>query len=434
MDSDTSAEVYHINKEYRIVSLKGNKCSLFFKNKQNVLRATLDGCGKFISTISINGDKELNNVEKALLLTFVRAKNYALSKEAAEQLDISIIKYDDGREEYVSEKLLLRRLSAGINFAKVYIGKLKVYQLDIKDYTRNVSYNLSDAEIVKLNVGENCSVNIDLRDNDFIESLVIKDKFSGTLNLSRTSLESVFIGNNCRCNMTISDSQKCPNIQIADICSGNINIINSCLYALTIGYYSYADIMLSNNVIKKDIAIGDAFRGGIYATNQDCELVKVGNDFKGWMKLNNQNYNFGIKKLDLGDDFSGNINLSGDNSIQDIVCGIKFVGKIVASYATALNRVNIGRYFNGNIDVAASSVNEILVDYGASGRIAVKGCRNLKMLQASIDNDLYIDGDVKAVDAISDDKHINYYFEDIQFNWRRMPFYKRIYRSFTKRA
>lgn len=434
MNIDANAEIYNLNKEYRIVSLKGNKCSLFFKNKQNVLRATLEGCDKILSSILVNSEKDLTEVEKGYLLSFIRAKKYTLTQETANVLGVSIIQYEDGREEYVSPRLLLKRIAAGLNFAKVYVGELKAYQLDIPSETRNVSYNLANADIVKLYVGENCSINVDLRDNEFIESLTVKDKFSGTLNLSRTTIESIFIGNNCRCNMTLSDSKKCPNLQIADICSGNINIINSCLYSINIGYYSYADIMLSNNVIKKEIAIGDAFRGGFYAINQSTDLLKVGNDCKGWLKLNNQNAKSGIKQLTVGNDFSGNINLSGDNSIKNIVSGDKNTGKIIASYATALDRINIGKYFNGNLDLAVSAVNEIYIDYGASGRVAVKGCKNLKVLQASVDNDLYIDGDVKTVDAFSNENYINYYFEDIKFNWRRMPFYKRIYRSFAKRS
>ena len=434
MNIDANAESYHINKEYRIVSLKGNKCSLFFKNKQNVLRATLEGCEKILSNILINSDKELTELEKGYLLSFIRAKKYALSKETADVLGVSIIQYEDGREEYVSPRLLLKRIANGLNFAKVYVSNLKAYQLEIPAECRNVSYNLAKANIAKLFIGENCSVNIDLRDNDFIESLVVKDKFSGSLNLSRTSIESIFIGNNCRCNLTLSDSKKCPNLQIADVCSGNINIINSCLYAFSLGYYCYADIMLSNNVIKKEIAIGDAFRGGLYAINQSADLLKVGGDCKGWIKMNNQTPNSGIRALNIGDDFAGNINLSGDNSVKNIICGSKNGGKIIASYATALERVNIGKYFNGNLDLAASSVNEIYIEYGASGKVAVKGCRNLKVLQASVDNDLYIDGDVKSVDAFSGENHINYYFEDIKFNWRQLPFYKRIYRSFAKRS
>ena len=154
MNTDNNAEIYNLNKEYRIVSLRGNKCALFFKNKQNNLRATLDGCEKIINSISVNTEKDLSKEEKGLLLSFIRAKKYTLTKEAAEKLEVSIIQYEDGREEYVSERLLLKRIATGINFAKVYVGKLKIYQLDIKEYTRNVNYNLSNAEIVKLNVGE----------------------------------------------------------------------------------------------------------------------------------------------------------------------------------------------------------------------------------------------------------------------------------------
>lgn len=434
MNVDANAEIYHINREYRIVSLKGNKCSLFFKNKQNSLRATLEGCDKILNNVLVNSEKDLTDEEKGYILTFIRAKKYSLTKEAANILGVSIIKYDDGREEYVSQRLLLKRIAAGLNFAKVYIGKLKTYQLEIPEETRNVSYNLANAEIVKLEIGENCAVNIDLRDNDFIESLNVKDKFSGTLNLSRTTIESIFIGNNCRCNMTLSDSKRCPNLQIADICSGNINITNSCLYALSIGYYSYADIMLANNVVKKEITIGDSFRGGLYTTNQSTDMLKVGNDFKGWIKINNQTASGGTKQINIGSDFSGNINLSGDNSIMLVNTGDRNTGKIIASYASMLERVVIGKYFNGNIDLSGSAAKEMYVDYGASGRVNLQGCKNFKVLQASVDNDLYIDGDIKSVDALSDENHINYYFEDIKPRWRHVPFYKRIYRSWTNRS
>ena len=431
---DANAEIYRINKEYRIVSLKGNKCSLFFKNKQNMLRATLDGCDKFLNTITINSEKDLSDEEKGYLLSFIRAKDYSLSKEAADVLGVSIIKYEDGREEYLSQRLLLKRIASGLNFAKVYVGKLKIYQLDIPEDTRNVSYNLAKAEIVKLVVGENCAINIDLRDNDYVESLQVRDKFTGTLSLSRTSLESVFIGNNCRCNMVLSDSKKCLNVQIADICSGNINITNSCMYALAIGYYSYADVMLSNNVIKKEITIGDAFRGGIYATNQNAEIFRLGNDFKGWIKLNNQMKSVGVDRLEVGYDFAGNINMSGDNSIRTVNIGDKNTGKLIASYASMLERVNLGKYFNGNVDLSGSSTHEMYVGYGASGRINLQGCKNFKVLQASVDNDLYIDGDIKSVDALSDENYVSYYFEDIKPRWRHVPFYKRIYNSWANRS
>lgn len=434
MDKDNNnAKVHNLNKEYRIVTLKGNKCSLFFKNKQNVLRATLEGCGQILTNVMMNDENELTLREKAYLLSFIRAKKYAISKEVAEVLEVSILQYEDGREEYLSERLLKKRIVAGLNFAKVYVSRLKDNSLFIPAETRNCSYNLSHAEVNKITIGEGCSINIDLRDNNQVASLVIKDKFTGTLNLSRTALESLFIGNNCRCNLSLSDSKKCLNVQIGEVSSGNFNIVNSCLYALQIGYYSYADIMLSHNVVKKEIALGNSFRGGLYAINQNCEWLKVGNDCKGWVKLNSQTGLSGVKNLLVDNDFGGNINLSGDAGVHNISVGERCMGKIDVSYASGVEMAVIGKYFNGNIDFSGSSVQQIFVDYGANGSINVKECKKCKFLQTSADNDLYIEGEIKSVDALATEEKVTYYFKEAEHLPIKIPFYKRLYENIYKR-
>ena len=50
---DEETQVYNINKDYRMVRIKGKKCSLFFKNRQNQLIATLEGCQNEFTEISI---------------------------------------------------------------------------------------------------------------------------------------------------------------------------------------------------------------------------------------------------------------------------------------------------------------------------------------------------------------------------------------------
>ena len=432
-EQDEDALVYNINKDYRVVRIRGNKCSLFFKNKQNQLLASLEGCQDVFTQLAISNGQKLTEIEKGYLLSFIRAKKYSISKEVAEVLGVSIIRYLDGREEYLSEKLLKRRLSKGIDFAKVYIGKLSAYSVKIPADSKDCSYNFGNAEITKLIVDENCSINIDLRDNAFIESLVIGEKFSGSVNLSRTSVESIFINNNCRCNLNIADSKKCFNLQIADIYSGNLNISNCCLYAFGLGYYSYADLMLANNIIKKEIVIGDSFRGGFYATNQNVEQMKIGDDCKGWVKLNNQSKDTGIQRLTIGDDFSGSVNLSGDESIVSIETGRKNGGKIDASYAGSLERVKIGKYYNGNTDLSGSAVQNITVAYGASGSINLKDCHNLQLLQATVDNNLYLDGDLPVKHVRTFENMVYYSFGKEADNLADVPFYKKIYQSIHDR-
>ena len=429
LTQDNDASVFNINKEYRIVKLKGNKCSLFFKNKQNQLLASLEGCQDIFTNILLPEGVELNKLEKGYLLSFIRAKKYAISKEVADILEVSIIKYLDGREEYLSEKQLLKRIERGIDFANVYVSKLVAFGLKIPADSKDCSYNLSNAYISRLTVEENCSINIDLRDNKSIESIVIGKYFTGTVNLSRSSIESVFLGDNCQCNLHVADSKKCFNLQISDIYSGNLNISNCCLYALGIGYYSYADITLSNNIVKKEIVIGDSFRGGLYATNQNSDVIRFGDDFKGSAKISNFGVGVGIKKVIIGDDFAGNVNVSGDESIENIVVGRKNGGKLDASYSGNLKKITTGKFFGGTIIADNSSIENIEVAYGASGNIKIANCNNLKLLQATVDNNIVVDTDREPKNVNKFDETIFYEYVFDAKNMLNVPFYKRIYRD-----
>ncbi len=432
-DEKDTAVVYNINKDYRIVRIKGNKCSLFFKNRQNQLLATLEGCQDIFSNLMVTDGKKLNEIEKGYLISFIRAKKYAISKEVAEALGISIIRYLDGREEYLSEKQLKRRLTQGIDFAKIFIGRMSAGSLKIPADSKECSYIFGRAEINRVVVAENCNINLDFRDNNAIESLVVGERFSGNVNLSRSTIESVFIGNNCRCNLNIADSKRCFNLQIGDIYSGNLNISNSCLYAFGLGYYSYADMMFSNNIIKKDLSIGDAFRGGFYAANQNVDVMKVGDDCKGWIKLNNQSRDSGIRRLIIGDSFAGSLNISGDESITAMEIGRKASGKIDASYAGILQKIKIGKYYSGTLDLNNSSIQNINIAYGASGSLDIKKCSQLKMLQAPIDHHLFIDGSHLMHLSKTIDDAVFYTFEGSDAGLVPQPFYKKIYQNIYNR-
>ncbi len=430
---ESEAVVYNINKDYRIVRLRGNKCTLFFKNYQNKLLATLDGCNDIFTKISTNDDNDLSSIEKGYILSFIRAKKYSITKEVADYLQVSIIKYMDGREEYLSEKMLKKRINNGIDFAKVYVGKLISSTLNIRDDSTNCSYDLSKAEITKLIVGSNCNINIDLRDNPYIESLQIKEQFSGCLNLSRSNIESIFIANNCHCNLSISNAKKCFNLQIADIYSGNTNITNCCMYAMSVGYYSYADIILTNNIIKKDVEIGDSFRGNLSALDQNTDNIKIGDDCKGSIKTNNTSQATGCKRIIIGDDFSGNINLNNDECIKTVEIGQKFCGNLEALYTDFLQKIRFGKYYSGNSDLSSSAIYSIYVDYGACGTITVNNCNNLEFIQTTVDNKLIIDTDRENSEVKINESIIHYTFKNGIFPNKTMPIYKKIYNNIYNR-
>ncbi len=390
--SENESKIYNINKDYRIVRIKGNKCSLFFKNSQNALLASLEGCNDHFTSILISDTGELSDLEKKYLFSFIKAQNFRISKEVAGVLGISIIKHVDGKEEYLTEKQIKKRIEKGIDFAKIYTGKLNSYTVRIPADSKDTHFDFTNAEISRILIAENNNITVDLRDNKYIETISVADNFFGTVNLSRSNIESVFLGNRCRCNLNLSDSKKCLNLQIGDIFSGNLNINNSCLYSFSVGYYSYADILLSNNLVKKSIEIGDSFRGSVYADNQSCELLKIGDDCKGEVRISNQITAAGIEKLEIGHDFGGTLNFSGDESITEVEIGDKNSAQIKAGFSKALSKMKTGKYFSGNIELNNSEIKEIFIDKYASGKLEVFDCYNLKKIHVPADNRLEIIG------------------------------------------
>ena len=96
--------------------------------------------------------------------------------------------------------------------------------------------------------------------------------------------------------------------------------------------------------------------GNFYALNQNVDVFKVGDDCKGTVKVSDQGSETGVKKLIVGDDFFGVLNLSGDESIKVVEVGRKNGGRIDASLTPNLERMSVGKYFNGNVNLSSSAV------------------------------------------------------------------------------
>jgi hypothetical protein len=205
------------------------------------------------------------------------------------------------------------------------------------------------------------------------------------------------------------------------------------MYALSIGYYSYADIVLTNNLIKKDIVIGDSFRGSFCAFDQNTDMVKIGDDCKGTVKTNNSSNATGCKKILIGDDFAGVINLNNDECIRSVEVGQKFCGRLDALYANLLQKIKFGKYYSGNADLSFSRIENLFTDYGACGAFVVNNCANLEFIQATVDNKLIIDSDSKISKTKINAYIIYYTFNNDKYSYKNIPFYKRVYRSIYSR-
>ena len=205
------------------------------------------------------------------------------------------------------------------------------------------------------------------------------------------------------------------------------------MYAISVGYYSYADIILTNNIIKKEIAIGDSFRGNLHALDQNTDIIKIGDDCKGNIKTNNTSQTTGCKKLVIGDNFSGKINLNNDECIKTAEIGKKFCGNFEALYAEFFKRLKIGKYYSGNTNLSSSGIESIFIEYGACGTLTVTNCNNLEFIQTTVDNKLIIDSDREKSKVNINENIIHYSFNSPLFSDKNLPLYKKIYKNIYNR-
>lgn len=379
--TETNTTFFKLRGGYTLTRLNSSECTLIFRNPENNVLATMSGCGDKINAVNLYRDNELSPMEKKLLQYFVRRQKLMLTEEAAAALDLSVLRYDDGREEYLSENALRNRLREPLDAAYLYVGKLKQNTLNVANYSRSGHYNLSRAQIKKLNVGHNCDLLIDLRDNEYIETVHVADSFNGGVNLSRSSIENITIDNNCRCDLAVFESKKCFSLDIADVYSGNMNIKNSCFHNLNVGYYSYATIRLADNWGRRDVVIGDSFRGSLNLDGVNTNAVRIGKDCKGLIKIASTDKNQSSRKIEIGDDFNGVLDVRGASNVAFLQVGQRAGGKFNLWGAEGIRRAEFGAYFSGYADFSESAIEYITLAAGSSGELIMQNCRELKLLK-----------------------------------------------------
>lgn len=421
---------YKLEDGYKMTKLEGAECSLIFRNGENEVVAVLNGCDQKITLISPYHERELTLSEKDIIRRFVLTQKYGLNIESAEYLGLSVVRYRDGKEEYLTENQLKKRLKAPLNNVHLHVGSLKKHTLDIPPFSRGGMLNLSRAEIKKIIIGNNCDLLIDMRDNRFVEALRVGESFNGSINMSRNTVESIVVGNNCRCDLSVNESKHCFTLNIADVYSGNLNIRNSCFHSLNIGYYCYASVRLGDNWGRRDIVVGDSFRGSLNIDNVNVYSVRIGKDCKGKISISSKSENYGNRKIRIDDDFAGILDLRDAKSVEQVELGQRARGKVNLLGCSGVKVVKFDKYFSGYADFSESSVEYVRAGYGYSGDMVLLGCDNLTLLKLPRhkDNNITIERD--PLNVTSSDNSLYYRFSSRQLPGSYFtPFYKRIYQE-----
>ncbi len=425
--TEKKTNFYELANGYTVTHLEARDCNFIYRDKNQDIVALLEGCGKSLTKVNPYKGRPLNNQEKKILHLFIRKEGFRINAEVADFLEVSIIRYADDKEEYLSEPELKKRLAKRMECVALYVGRLQKHTLRLKQGTSSGIYNLANAKIKKLVVEANCNLHLDLRDNTEIESVRIGENYNGALNLSRSTAESVFLDNNCRCNISFSESRKCFNLIIADVYSGNLVINDSCFYGIKIGYYCYASINLAHNWGRRDIEIGDSFRGELRLDDVEVYRLRLGKDCKGTVTISNKDKKQGNREIRIADDFAGILNLQNAEGIKRLDVGSHARGRFNLLGNHGIKVAKFDKYFNGYANFSNSSVEYVRADYGSSGDFVFNECDNLVLLELPRYKNTKIITEKRPLEISGDSHHLYYRYRQRNLFDDYTPFYKKIY-------
>lgn len=424
---------YKLNDHYKMSKMTGKDCSMTLCDNNDDIQGIIDVCDDKISKVGgYKGDKLADSGRKELI-KFIKSNNLSLTQGAAKDLGLSIYHPVKGGEVYLDERGLTKLLKEDISGANIVIHKYKKRTVRIKSSTKGAVLNLSRAAIKILIIEKNCNLVIDLRDNPYIESLIIKDSFAGNINLSRNSIRKINIANNSRCELSINDSLKCFDLNISDVFSGILNVKNSCFHDLDIGYYCYASIKLESNWGKRNIKIGNSFRGNLDIDSVHVPNIHIGDDCKGKITVSSKDDAHGSKHLEVADEFNGQIDLSKSKTIADLEFGNNTRGQINLQGCPSVKVAHFGEHYNGKTDFSFSGIEYLHAKKDCRGNFIMLNCDNLALIKMPNERKASMTIEKEPINIKTDDEHIYYQYHSRELPREYFtPVYKGLYRNLKR--
>ena len=417
-EKNNQKSTFKLKDGYSLTKLNSIECSMVFRDSQENTLAILLGCNGKITAINPYQEYQFSENETSILYNFIKEKGYRINNDVAALLGVSIVRKNNGLEIYMTEAEIKRFLKQPLDVDSVYIGKLQQHILNIDNYSKINQLNLSNAKITKLNIGNHCDAQIDIRDNSEITALRVAESFSGSINLSRSTIESIVLSDNCRCNLSIYDSKRCFTLNIGDVYSGNLNIKDSCFHNIAIGYYSYAVIKLTDNWGRRDVVIGDSFRGTLNMVGVNVYNTKIGKDCKGLITIGNADNSINSRNIEIGEEFAGVLDLRSASGIDKLSFGNYTRGKINMRGTSSIRKAEFGNFFSGYADFSFSGIEYISFANGCSGDIVLLNCDKLQLLTLPRHHGANLSFERKPIEirAYNDALYYHFGIESYNFN------------------
>lgn len=428
--------VYNLDKGYQITRIAGQECRMVLRDKTSAPLATMELCKNKISSVRPYPGTEQNSAYLPFLQKFVRSRKFNLTEDAAADLKFNIVIRDGQERYYTAAELTNKRLNRFFkNFDRLEItlNHYKAAHLHIPSTTKICRLNLSHADVRKLTVNTGAHCNLDLRDNRSVKTLIIQNSFNGTLNFSRSHLQKITIGDNCRSHISCTHSSKCFSMRIGDVYSGELDLRDSCFHRLSIGYYCYAVIRLSENWGRKDLSVGDSFRGALLLDSVQAQRLKIGDDCRGRVAVHEQDRQSGLRRLEIMDDFQGEVDLENALVMEHVEFGNNASGRVNLAGCPSVKCLKFDEDFCGDADLRDSGVIYVRAKDGCRGRFVLLNCDNLSLLRLPRDrrSSVMIEKMPKFVNT--DERNFYYHFsEDKLPSDLSTPIYRHWYKNIKR--
>ena len=161
--------IYKIDWHYGIEKMSGKEGTYIIRKRNGLIAAFIEKQGDNITNFTPHQNRRLPKRIINKVAEHIIKQKYTLSKDSARALGVSLIKSERGDIQYISSSELKRR---GLEFFQKpeEIEQITIYNLYKQDIkiaadSHNKFYDLQQANIKKLRIGEDVQAEIDLRDN-----------------------------------------------------------------------------------------------------------------------------------------------------------------------------------------------------------------------------------------------------------------------------
>ena len=408
--------IHKISWRYAIEPMSGKENTYILRRRDGLILVFIEKVNNHIVSVRYHQTRNLSRRLLNYLAQFIISSGWYVSAEAAHTLGISIIRYHDGSEQYVTFPDLRRgryiSLLQNNRDKTLAINSLSIHNLSLPDNIQSLTLETIGAQIKKLKIGNNSNININLRDNHLIKQLLVGNNFTGKIFLNNSDIKKFVLGHDAQAEISYIYGTKPLSLVIGHNFQGSLSIGQSYLNGLSIGNNSSGHIKLNKCVSFRPLSIGHDSQSHIESSSIYAPYFAIGNNYSGFLKGRNPNPKQGVRKLFVGASFSGHIDLSNSQTISRIEFGKSASGALELVSCRSIRLVKYDSGFCGSADFRESSIAYVRALSPCQGEMIFSDCKMLTLLKLPLRNECKIIGSGKPIKNLKKRHYAYFYFKN----------------------